>query len=138
MVDRAEKLISEIRRLRTRHMKASEGRHWPEAIKERVAELEVLGLSAKELAARTGLSYHTIVFWRDVRRKTLQRGFHEVQVKAGDASRSSQPAAAMPVPRPQAPVLRLQTPSGFVIEGLDESGVCALIHRLSQGGAHAS
>lgn len=136
MVDRAERLISEIRRLRTRHMTASEGRHWPEVIKERVAELEALGLSAKELAARTGLSYHTIVFWRDARRKTLQKGFHEVRVKRSDRSRQSE--SEMVTAASETRALHLKTPAGFVIGGLDENGVCALIQRLSDGGTHAS
>jgi hypothetical protein len=151
MVEQAASIISEINQIRVQYVKevGSGRRAWPRSIKERVAELEDLGLTAKSVAVGTGISYATIVLWRHKRRKK-SRAFHEVRVKKQSAiaapksdalAISKSPSVTMAnfeIPPIRPPGLILRTPSGFVIEGLDETSVVTLVARFIQGGLHAT
>jgi hypothetical protein len=157
MVERAESIFSEIKQIKAQYMKeVGVGRRaWPRAIKERVSELESLGLTAKVISAGTGVSYDTIVLWRYKRRKE-QRAFHEVRVgenAACGSGRSLVPviskSVTVTVPKIKMPkhektnrqalppVLSLRTPAGFIVEGLDEKTLIALLLRLNKGAHHA-
>lgn len=146
MVEKADLIISEINQIKAQYVKeVGNGRRaWPVSIKKRVAELELLGLTAKSVAGETGIPYATIVLWRFKRRRA--GGFQEVRVVPAFAA--SKPAALpisksssvtlpnleMPSKRGESQGLSLRTPSGFVIENLDESSVLKLITTLSAGG----
>jgi hypothetical protein len=145
MVDETERLISEVQQIETQYVaEVGQGRRmWPRSIKERVARLDELGIAAKAIATKTGISYETIILWRYKRRQNVsQVGFHEVAVGGSGLPAISKsvtvtvPESEIPNSRPRD--LRLTTPGGFVIEGLDEQTLIALIARLSQGGRHAS
>ena len=146
MVAKADLIISEINQIKAQYVKeVGDGRRaWPLSIKNRVAELESLGMTAKSVGGETGIPYATIVLWRFKRRKA--GAFKEVRVvsvlegaKPADhgISKSSNvtlPILEMPPPRGATQGLSLRTPSGFVIENLDEGGVLKLIATLSAGG----
>jgi hypothetical protein len=102
-----------------------------------------LGLTAKSVAGETGIPYATIVLWRFKRRKV--GAFQEVRVVAAletprpalGISKSCSvtlPNLEMPSKRAVHQGLNLRTPSGFVIENLDEGSVLKLIATLSAGG----
>jgi hypothetical protein len=145
VVARADLIVSEINQIKAQYVKeVGNGRRaWPMSIKKRVAELESLGLAAKSVASETGIPYATIVLWRFKRRKG--EVFKELRVtpaleapKAGlSISKSSSVTLSnleMPSKRGVLQGLNLRTPSGFVIENLDESSVLKLITILSAGG----
>lgn len=146
MVEKADLIISEINQIKAQYVKeVGNGRRaWPVSIKKRVAELESLGLTAKSVAGETGIPYATIVLWRFKRRKA--GAFKEVRVvpaldapKAAVLSISKSPGVTLPnleMPSPKGALhgLSLRTPSGFVIENLDEGSVLKLIATLSAGG----
>src|SRR4051794_6733469 len=81
MVNRAENLISEIKQIKSQYVKeVGRGRRvWPRSIKDRVAELDSLGVSARIVATETGIPYETVTLWRHKRRKAGVV-FHSVAV----------------------------------------------------------
>ena len=119
-------------------------RAWPRAIKDRVSNLERLGVPAKAVAVETGISYETIITWRYQRRKSGgANSFHELQVRPQserlpDISKSvtvTEPKNEIPptiIPA-RALSLRLTTPSGYVIDGLDENAAVLMIRLLGRG-----
>ena len=147
MIAKADLIISEINQIKAQYINevGSGRRAWPVSIKKRVAELESLGLTAKSVAAGTEIPYATIVLWRFKRRKA--GAFKEVQVvpaleapKPASLAISKSSSVTLPnlemppSPKFTAQGLNLRTPSGFVIENLDESGVLKLLTTLSAGG----
>lgn len=152
MVDEAEKLISEIVQIKNQYIvEVGRGRKaWPKAIKERVARLDEIGIAPKVVAARTSIPYDTIVLWRYNRRHgvnaRLKKGFHELKLTGAEASAVegggilesvtvTVPETKIPlVPSPPSLGLRLTTPGGFIIEGLDETAASRLIGVLSRSG----
>jgi hypothetical protein len=152
MESRAEIIFSEIKQIKANHEKQDrrEGLGWPSSLKDRVEELEGLGLSAKAIADSSGMAYATIMQWR-YNRRSKAKAFHEVRVKAqpNDNKRKSAKrpisksfSQAMPVfenlSKGGASDLRLRTPSGFIVEGLDEDGVVSLVARFGEGGGHVA
>jgi hypothetical protein len=148
MVDEATGLISEIQQIRVQYVaEVGDGRRvWPLSIKERVARLEAMGIPRKSIAQKTGVPYDTINLWsyRLRREKAMTSGsFHEVAV-TGAALPAILKSVTVTVPKIEMQQLvkpstiRLQTPEGFVIEGLDAAGVLAMIRAISGGGQHAS
>jgi hypothetical protein len=158
VVAQAESIISEINQIRAQYVKeVGDGRRaWPVSIKDRVAKLESLGMTAKSVASETGISYATIVLWRHKRRKR-EKAFHEVQVAARPAltgspsllgasnaitiSKSSSvtlPNLEIPSASTRGRSLSLRVPSGYLIGGLDEASVIRLIATLSMGAGNAT
>ena len=153
MESRAETIFSEIKQIKADHEKQDgrEGLGWPSSIKDRVEELEGLGLSAKAIADSSGMAYATIMQWR-YNRRSKAKAFHEVRVKAppNDNKKKSakrpisksfmqaMPGFENPLIGSGASDLSLRTPSGFVIEGLDEDGVVSLVARFTEGGGHVA
>lgn len=162
MVDEAEQLISETVQIKNQYVaEVGEARRraWPKSIKERVARLDDIGVAPKVVAARTLIPYDTIVLWRYNRRHgahgRLKKGFHELTVAR---HKSVQVDAAPPVangilksltvtvpdtkiphtlPGPTStPSLRITTPNGFIVEGLDETRAVQLIRQLTDLGGH--
>ena len=155
MVDEAARLIGEVRQIKTQYVaEVGRGRRvWPRSIKERIAQLDDLGIPAKVIAEKTEVPYETIILWRYKRRNEkaeAKTAFHELSVAERHLpqpiSKSvtvTLPTNEMPLhhPEPSIPAkfLRLTTPDGFVIDGLDEASVVALLARLAPGGGgHAS
>lgn len=157
MVDEAEQLISEIVQIKNQYtVEVGRGRRaWPKSIKERVARLDAIGVAPKVVASRTSIPYDTIVLWRHNRRHgvnaRLKTGFHELKVAASEAPLAAQtvgilksvtvtvPEIKMPHLAAPSSGLRLTTPSGFIVEGLDERNAVRLIGELTRlGGDNAS
>lgn len=158
MVDEAEQLISEIIQIKNQYVvEVGRGRRaWPKSIKERVARLDEIGVAPKVVATRTLIPYDTIVLWRYNRRHgvhgRLKTGFHELKVAPAQAHLAAPTvgilkSVTVTVPEieiPRTPPhpssgLRLTTPSGFIIEGLDEKSAVRLICEITRsGGNHAS
>jgi hypothetical protein len=163
MVGEVERLISEIVQIKNQYVaEVGSGRRvWPKSIKERVARLDEMGLPPKVVASRTTISYDTVVLWRYNRRHgvnaRIKTGFHQLKVSgatslpegAVDGGSGISKSVAVTVPETKMPIpgapstqraalgLRLTTPRGFVVDGLNESTVAQLIRSLSQsGGAH--
>jgi transposase-like protein len=159
MVDQASRLIEEIQQIKAQYVaEVGKGRRvWPRSIKERAARLDEMGVPAKALAKQTGISYETLILWRYNRRHAQPGGFHEVKVEARPAL--PVPTAAMskvnsisksttvtatnfempPGHSAMQGAVRVTTPNGFVVEGLDSAAVALLIDTLSRsGGPHAS
>ena len=153
MVDQATQLIEEIQQIKAQYMaEVGKGRRvWPRSIKDRVTKLDELGVAVKSVAQQSGISYETLILWRYNRRHGIGK-FHEVTVTP--AARLSEgaiehrceisKAATVTVPNFEmpvsvaAPAVRLTMPNGFVIEGLDATGLALLIGKLSKpGGDHA-
>ena len=153
MESRAEAIFSEIKEIKSEHDKKEgrDGLAWPRSIRDRVEELETLGLSAKAIAVSSGMAYATIMQWR-YNRRSKAKAFHEVRVKGrpitnkrksaeGAISKSftqAIPSFQKPPMECGASGLSLRTPGGFVIEGLDEDGVVTLLARFIEGGGHVA
>lgn len=166
MVDEVGRLISEIIQIKRQYVaEVGRGRRvWPKSIKERIARLDEIGIAPKVIAARTTIPYDTIVLWRYNRRHgmnaRIKTGFHQLKVagaKSEPAGLSTGstilesvtvtvPEIKIPdVPPPLTPLraegLRLTTPNGFVIEGLNDQSLVGLLRSLSSataGGSYAS
>jgi hypothetical protein len=152
MESRAEIIFSEIKQIKADHEKQDrrEGLGWPSSIKDRVEELEGLGLSAKVIADSSGMAYATIMQWR-YNRRSKAKAFHEVRVKAqpNNKKKSAKRTIAKsfvqsmsgfenPSMKSGTSDLSLRIPAGFVIEGLDEDGVVSLVARFTKGGGHVA
>ena len=154
MVDEASRIIEEIRQIKEQYVaEVGKGRRvWPRSIKERAARLDEMGVPAKALARQAGISYETLILWRYNRRHARGK-FHEVRVAAkshalaapasetknidGISKSATVTVPNFEMPPPQS--LRLTTPNGFVVEGLDKAAMVWLISALSrEGGGHAS
>ncbi|MCC7406211.1 MAG: hypothetical protein IT288_17595 [Bdellovibrionales bacterium] len=145
MLEEATRLIDEVCQIRAQYMDevGSGRRAWPRSIKERMAKLDKLGLPAKAVSDRTGIPYGTILLWRHRRNKSGRSNeFHELSVKTETKLPAISKTMAVTVPsfemRKNQEGLRLTTPDGFVIEGLDSQGVVAMIQAFSGRGRHAS
>jgi hypothetical protein len=144
MVDEAERLFSEVQQIKSQYVAevGSGRRAWPRAIKDRIARLDTLGVPAKAIAQKSGISYETIIIWRHKLRKApAQNAFHELSVGSNvrlpSISKSATVTATKNEMCPASP-LRLTTPGGFVIEGLTAETLLALLERLNGGQTHAS
>lgn len=65
MGDRKSEILAEVSQIIAQYQQEVPGRRraWPESIKNRVLELQRLGLERKDIAKRTGISYYTIFNW---------------------------------------------------------------------------
>jgi hypothetical protein len=143
MLEEASRLIDEVRQIKAQYMdEVGAGRRvWPRSIKERMFKLDKLGLPAKAVSDRTGIPYCTILLWRHRGKKqSKSSAFHELSVETKLPAISK--TRAVTVPRFEMPKgsgsLRLTTPDGFVIEGLDATGIVAVVAAFSNGRRHAS
>jgi hypothetical protein len=141
MLDEASRLIDEIGQIKAQYMdEVGSGRRvWPRSIKERMNKLDKLGLPAKAVSSRTGIPYCTILLWRHRGGKSSKsEAFHELSVENKLPAISK--ARTVTVPKfemPKASGLRLTTPDGFVIDGLDTESTLAFVAAFSKGGLHA-
>jgi hypothetical protein len=143
MLEEASRLIDEICQIKNQYVNevGSGRRVWPRSIKERMTKLDKLGLPAKGVSARTGIPYCTILLWRHRRQKASPDGgaFHEVTVESKLPAISKSPAVTAPkFEMPKAENLRLTTPEGYVIDGLDAGGIISIMAAVSKAGRHAS
>ena len=109
MIQKAEQLIEEIRQISSQYSVevGSKRRPWPKAIKDRVFELDSLGVSRKSIAADTGIPYYTVLQWRYQRNKK----FHELKLPA---------VATVTVPQSdkilKVGMVTVTTPDGYRVE----------------------
>lgn len=143
MIEEVDRLVSEIQQIKVQYVAevGSGRRTWPRSIKERVASLDELGLAPKIIARRCEIPYDTVILWRYKRAKQLPGKFHEVTIAKLPISKSgivTVPDFEMPQNRSAMPSsLRLTTPAGFVVEGLDEKSIARIIFEISKGAADA-
>lgn len=165
MVKHAEQLINEIKQIKTQYVaEVGKGRRvWPRSIKERVARLDEMGIPAKSVATESGIPYETIILWRYNRRHKSETGaFHEVTVARSNSVPAVRAAKRLAAPKsdgksrisksgtvtatdyemPSTSLatgagLKMTTPNGFVIEGLDARALAWLLAAFSQGDGHA-
>ena len=139
-------------------------RVWPRSIKERTEQLDKMGVPVKAVAAETGIPYETLILWRYSRRRaaaeraefdtnTSKVKFHELKVspkeglsqvvgRASSVSKSISQSGSVTVPGFEMPRqlpapaggLRLTTPNGFIVEGLEATTAAWLIGALTLGG----
>lgn len=153
MVEEIERIVSEINQIKKQYVAevGSGGRRaWPKSIKDRIARLDELGVRGKQIAECSGVSYETIMSWRCKRKKKNGKGpisapafrpaFHEISVANKLLTNATVTVAESGISGAKVSKnqMRLQTPEGFVIEGLSEEGILRLIHDLRSGGRHAS
>lgn len=165
MVEHAEQLLNEIKQIKAQYVaEVGKGRRvWPRSIKERVARLDEMGISAKSVATESGIPYETIILWRYNRRHKSENSiFHEVTVtrsknvpavrtvkslaapKSNGGKRISKSATVTapdfeipPTSPATGAALKMTTPNGFVIEGLDARTLAWLLAAFPQGVGHA-
>ena len=143
MTEEVDRLVSEIQQIKAQYVAevGSGRRTWPRSIKERVASLDELGLAPKIIARRCEIPYDTVILWRYKRAKQLPGEFHEVAIAKLPISKSETvtvPNFEMPETRStMSTSLKLTTPAGFVVEGLDEKSIVRIIFELSKVDEHA-
>lgn len=116
-------LIEEIRQIISQYRDEveRERKPWPKAVKDRVAELLVAGLSAPEICRATGLAYHTVLKWRPSSiKRGAPRGIHVSKFKevAVVPAKARAIAALQPTERIRQikGTVTVTTPEGFKIE----------------------
>lgn len=144
MKDRAAQIIDEIQQITAQYKAEVPGRRhaWSKAIKERVHALFAMGLKPKAITERTGLSYHTVVYWSTQAKQTQK--LLPVKVVAAKSRRLPVPTVKAAIAtvavkkrgRPSSskslgPLLNatvtVTTPDGFIIEGLPAQVALALL-----------
>ena len=135
MLAESDALISEIIQIREQYVaEVGKRRAWPRAIKERIAQLQALGLRPGAIAERTGVPYQTIILWKYKERKLLARKpFHPVAITGQESISKSLSVTPKEIkmPESQRRGLRLTTPQGFAIEGLDARLALELLRELT-------
>jgi hypothetical protein len=125
MLERAEELIREIRQIREQYDSevGSRRKPWPKAIKDRILELDSLGVPRKSIVGDTGVPYHTIQNWRYQSRR---RGFKELSIsKIGTVT----------VPKPDIlnlATVTVTTTKGIRVEISGQGAVSEVIRILSR------
>ena len=128
MDDRTQNLFSELEQICEQYKEQVPGkrRAWPKAVRERVEELEHLGINGYEISRRIPVPYMTIVSWRSKTKKE-KSGFLPVAVvdkkqrpttvtvkRLGHIESDSIAGLSNSVPT----TVTVVTPEGFRIEGL--------------------
>lgn len=134
MLEQAEILINEISQLHDQYVaEVGSGRRvWPRSIKERVEELETLGIKAKNISQRTGIGYDTLLQWRYKRNQLNKRNFHEVKVSKELVKMGT---VTVPTFSEKKDLLKtgtvtVTTPSGYRIESNDTDSIIVLLKGL--------
>jgi len=125
MSDRAVELFSELSQINVQYKAEVPGRRraWPQSLKDRIFELRSLGLSFKEIAQRSGISYQTIVSWKK------PNSFLPVAiVENKNSTVTVVKSKRQRIPK-NMPII-ITTPSGTKIEGLDFKCMMTLIEQL--------
>lgn len=128
MSDKIESLFQELSQICTQYKAEVPGRRraWPESIKERVFSLRNYGVSWSKITERTGISYQTMIVW-----KQPATSFSPVKVVE---SKKPMTVTVREKLRPKAVAKALTvtviTPSGYRIEGLDQRSALTLIEKL--------
>jgi hypothetical protein len=116
-MERIEELLSEISQIKHQYQNEVPGRRrpMPISIKERVFELQKLGLNSSQIAKRTGLPYFTVLSWK----KRAEAGNFELVRISREKSkpRVKSKVATVTVRSPQSTV-SVVTPNGVRIEGM--------------------
>jgi hypothetical protein len=83
-----DRIVDEIKQIKSQYAaEVGEGRRaWPKSIRNRIDQLEDLGLKPKVIAARTLVPYETVCYWRYNRSPAPKRRFHSLAVKNHEPS----------------------------------------------------
>jgi hypothetical protein len=87
MSDRIQSLFSELEQICEQYKQQVPGRRraWPKAIKERIFELQALGINGHQVSRRVPVPYMTIVSWRTQAKKKSVASFQRLIEAASDA-----------------------------------------------------
>jgi hypothetical protein len=113
MIERAEKLISEIQQIKTQYQTevGSRRKPWPNSIKERVQQLFEMGYTGFSISKDSGIPYYSVLNWKP-RAKKPKSSFHALTVPT--------------LKNNQLLMVTVQTPKGFHFEGSADSIVVIL------------
>lgn len=134
-MNRRGELIEEIRQITSQYKDEVPGkrRAWPKAIKDRVRELNEIGMSMSAIGRELGLSYYTLHKWRKSK-KRLSGEFHQLpmvvdreaarlvpQVRTAKKTATVAVTGAKAKSKPTNQTVTVTTPEGFRIEGISLS-----------------
>jgi hypothetical protein len=128
MSERAEEIFNELVQVCTQYKAEvpSKRRAWPESVKVRVFELRSLGVKWGEIGRRTGLCPQTMMTWKPA------GAFLPIKV----VERAEATTMTVRVPRKyqkrQVPTVTVVTPSGYRLEGLDQSSALLLMEKFGR------
>lgn len=73
-MNRRNELLEEILQITSQYKDEVPGKRkaWPKAIKERVRELNELGMNVKAICERAGQPYYTVLSWRPPKRRVTR------------------------------------------------------------------
>jgi hypothetical protein len=134
-----EEIFVELRDLCAQYKAEVPGRSqaWPKSIKERVIELQQMGLGDTEISKSVPISAQTMYFWRHSRSVANRSEFLPVKVVETSTVtvKKAEKSSAVGRPRKKPPKLELRTvivttPSGYRIEGLDAKEAAEFISRV--------
>ena len=133
-MDQVEILINEISQLRQQYVnEVGSGRGvWPRSIKERVDQLEALGVKYKIISQRTGVGNDTLLQWRYKRNHNLKRKFHEVTVSKDLVSSGT---VTVPAVQKSQEILKTSTVTvttlaGYRVEGENAKAIIEILKGL--------
>lgn len=123
-MNRNEILIDEIKQIAEQYKDQVPGKRvaWPNAIKDRVLELNRNGLNIKRICEMTGLPYFTVLSWRP----PIKGKFKQVNLPVRTATVT---VPVTPIETPTATVT-VTTGDGMKIEGLSFEELLRLIKRI--------
>jgi transposase len=121
----SNKLIEDIRQIKLQYRAEVNGvkKQWPRSIRTRVLQLCELGLKSRDIAEKTGISFHTVSAWKNKYRAPFhqlpvvsEHGKNAVaqkQTTVTDRKNGKSSASTKSV------TVTVLTPGGYRIEGLD-------------------
>lgn len=139
MEGRQTELLDEVRQIISQYRQEVPGRRraWPESIKKRVLELELMGLERKEISKRTGISYYTIFNWGAASKKERFEKVAVVQARRVLPKTATVTVARhrpAHLPGPAFGTVTVTMPSGIRIEGVSADVLKELLPSLVGGG----
>ena len=108
-------------------------RAWPKSIKERIFNLQALGVKPSEITKRTGISKQTIYVWNSQQKK---KGENFLPVKIVSESptvtvrENPNECHEGAIVRDARPTVTVITPSGFRIEGLNKHDLILFLNEF--------
>lgn len=133
-MEQVERLVEEIQQIKAQYRAEVAGhrKQWPRAIRERVMSMVNGGLKMRDIAERTGISYHTIASWREQKKSK----FHQLPVVTSKLPKAISTVAknsAIVTVTKNSTTVTVKTPDGFVVQVRDLGDAVFLIARLRRG-----
>jgi len=139
-MENSDRVIEEIQQIKAQYKTEVAGvrKAWPRAIKDRVLKLASDGVRLREVADRTGISYHTLASWTA---KAEFEKFHSLPVvRKSTNSAIRKNVATVTVTKSsksgvvsKIATVTIKTPDGFVIRLGSARDAVTLLKSLGQG-----